>query len=229
MITVNLLNIDDDYSINILNHLSLNSKIKIGSISRTLSVALKRLSYQMSDILLIDCNTLNNIKSLDKLCSKIPPSTKIILYCANSINFKISNSNTIYSVYSYLPLTKEIETDIAKISAIKTKSHLESIYKDIFSKLGFNFSSKGTDYLLQAIRKVYNSNSLVFSIKDICNELALVNNVPANNIQWNMIEVLNSVHRYTSKHILQQVLPEYDIERNLSPKYFISLVLMELE
>ena len=121
MITVNLLNKDDNYSINILNHLSLNSEIKICSISRTLSVALKRLTYQMSDILLIDCNTLNNIKALDKLCSKIPPSTKIILYCANSINFKISNSNTIYSVYNYLPLTKELESNIAKISATKTQ------------------------------------------------------------------------------------------------------------
>ncbi len=116
--------------------------------------------------------------------------------------------------------------DFKSISPRKKPSP-KDVCNNTLKRLGFNFGSKGTKYIIDSIMYVYKNNLDDFYITTIYQLLSEAYSVPVKTIKWNISNAVKSVQKSVSEATLCDIFSAHD-GRPLSFKYLIVLSVYEL-
>ncbi len=89
-------------------------------------------------------------------------------------------------------------------------------------KLGFNITSKGTNFIIDAILYLYSNNIDAFDMKMLYEMLSKKYKREVKNIQTNINNSMRTMRRFSKKNVLYKIFPEYD-GRKPNAKYIIAL------
>lgn len=102
------------------------------------------------------------------------------------------------------------------------KPNFKLLLMVVAPKLGFNISSKGTNFIIDCILYLYNNNIDSFDMNMLYVFLSKKYKRNLKNIQENINNSMRTMRRFHHKRILQKFFPEYD-GRSPNAKYIIAL------
>lgn len=167
---VNLLIVDDNiyYTKSLVNYLlTKEPAVRLIGIATSGKETIKILSHNRVDLLILDlkmpgCNGLDILNQIDKLLLNHIPKIMVITGESDLLQKAIKNpyvSNYALKADDIVTTYQKISTLILEARIEKTNSQSrEKILKEL-TYLGFNLKHIGTQYLLEAILMIYNSNT----------------------------------------------------------------------
>ena len=102
------------------------------------------------------------------------------------------------------------------------KPNFKLLLMIVAPKLGFNITSKGTNFIIDAILYLYNNNIDTIDMSLLYKMLSKKHKREIHNIQDNINNSMRTMRRFYEKRILHKVFPEYD-GRSPYAKYIIAL------
>lgn len=102
------------------------------------------------------------------------------------------------------------------------KPNFKLLLMIVAPKLGFNITSKGTNFIIDAILYLYNNNIDTIDMSLLYKMLSKKHKREIHNIQDNINNSMRTMRRFYEKRILHKFFPEYD-GRNPYAKYIIAL------
>ena len=209
------------------SNLSSDNEIKI--VSRTLDgvTTLKEYLTVKPDVLLLDSKIpkLNGLEVIDNLCLDTNEKKKcniIIITGDFPLKSEISNASKIYRIFQ-----KPVNYDIL-INTIKEIGNVRNELKDKEIKnllIAFNFRmySKGTRYILDAIKVAYYDELCLSNMQFLYKRIGIMNNVKMSKIQRSIRSSIDVMNKHISRESLQSFFHIYDNDI-ITPKYFFTMV-----
>ena len=97
----------------------------------------------------------------------------------------------------------------------------------IARKLGFNVNANGTRLLIRGILYLYENNHNEFYLKKMYEYLSQKYNIKLEKVKWDIENSVRATNKNSNGKLFHTIFSEYD-NRNLAPKYFITISLCEL-
>lgn len=182
------------------------------------------------DILLLDLNLPNKsgIEIINQL-SSVPEERKLcnVVVISGEMTFreKLKNTSKIYKIIHKPLRLNELTNIIIEMKLNEEKVVNESNFINLMVKLKFNLYSKGTIYLMDMIKICFSSPHLVANMDKLYELVSIKYNISKIKTKWSVHSSLSTMNKYVSSDLLTSIFNIYDNERNLTPKYFISIVL----
>lgn len=231
MIKIMIAEDNKELALNYRNFLTNDDKIEVISCTSNGYSTLEEYLKLKPDILLLDLDLplMNGIEIVNEL-SNVPKERNlcniIIISGAIDLRSKLLNTSKIFKIlpkpcsFSELLCTIK-ETNIYNNNHINLdKNQLNSL----LLKLSFNLYSKGTKYLIDCISIANDEPTLLYNISTLYTLIATQNHTTPQIIKWSICNSLSAMNRFVNKELLYSFFCEYD-GRNLTPKYFITLLL----
>ena len=181
------------------------------------------------DILLLDLNLpkKNGIEIIDEICKHTGEKKEcniIIISGDNSLRFNLLITSKIFRI-----LPKPASLDLI-LSTIKELNEEEcEIYDndivDLLISLNFNLFSDGTHYLVESIKLANQHPVFLKNIKDIYEIIAKRHNIEPNNVKWCIRNSMDTMQKNMEEETIYKMLDSNNLNRKLTPKIFIPLVL----
>lgn len=181
------------------------------------------------DVLLLDLdlpamNGLEIINSLAHLPNEKDKCNIIVITGSFALRNKLSNTSKVYKIIPKPCNFEELLHTVKEIHIDYPHSFDTESLNSLLLKLSFNLYTKGTKYLIDSIILANSNQNLLYNITNLYALVASKNHTSENIIKWSITNSLSSMNRYVDKKLLYSIFSEYD-GRNLTPKYFISLLL----
>ncbi len=182
------------------------------------------------DILLLDLNLPNKsgIEIINQL-STIPEERKLcnVVIISGEITFreKLNNTSKIYKIIHKPLKLNELTNTITEMRLNEEKTINENDFINLMLKLKFNLYSRGTTYLMDIIRICFDSPHLISNMDKLYELISIKYNISKIKTKWSVHSSLATMNKYISSDLLTSIFNIYDNERNLTPKYFISIML----
>ena len=113
------------------------------------------------------------------------------------------------------------------IEHTQKKPNFRILCNNTAQKLGFNLSSKGTLFIIDAVIYLFENDICRFQMGFIYELLSKKYNIKIDKVKWNIDNSIKSMRRYSNEKILKSVFSEYD-GRSPNAKYIIILFVYEL-
>lgn len=98
--------------------------------------------------------------------------------------------------------------------------------KKLLNELGFSPVSIGTNYIIEELEYLHNTNiSNINNLKQAYTISSVLHNVDIQNVQWNVESAIITMNRYANTNLLHKIFYWYDNYKNITPKYFINAML----
>ena len=181
------------------------------------------------DVLLLDLDLpgINGIELINELTNipKEKDKCNIIVTTGSSIlRNELLNTSKLYKILLKPFHFQELLDTIKQVHIYNQEDLNQEYLNSLLLKLSFNLYSKGTKYLIDSIVLANSNPNLLYNITNLYSLVASQNHTSENIIKWSITNSLSSMNRYVDKKLLYSIFYEYD-GRNLTPKYFISLLL----
>lgn len=145
---------------------------------------------------------LNDLKTLKYICENIGTSNSIIIVNDKNIKIPVSFNKYIYKEFNSLS-DAELYNCLNSLFRTKKNEKLNKIISQYLTKLGYNFSLLGTQYLLETIYYIVKNQKFqkLNLNKDVYVELAKQHNVSPHNIKCNITLATQKMSdTYAKKH-----------------------------
>jgi len=235
---VNVLVVEDNiyYSKNLINIIcDSNPNMRLYKISTDGKDAMNIIKTQKSDIdiIILDlklphCSGIEILNFIES--NKIVEYENSIIVISSEMNLMLQLKDNIY-LYSYINKISGLEkilTEVQQLVEIKEneKSSIEYKVCTELKKLHYNFSYKGTRYLMEAILLLYNRNNFenVKIEKEIYPQISKKYKKTINNIKTNIINATDLMCYDCEQDILNKYFGIYNNEKP-TPKMVIASII----
>ena len=139
--------------------------------------------------------------------------------------FFLENTAKIYRIlYKPLILNKVSEViNLMKAELVAPKITMQEI-KLLLLSLGFNINTKSAYYMACAIMQCYYYPSMLLSLNDICDVVALQLNTTAETIKEGLRSSLISLNKYGVSPTEDPLLSLLGFNRNITPRFFLEII-----
>lgn len=133
------------------------------------------------------------------------------------------DDNLLFQKFADIITNEEISIYSTKERIISTNDKLTRDIEDLFWKLNFNQTSRGTYYLKRSIAIAFYDQSLLYNNKKLIELLSKEQNISSKEIRATIDNSLNSMYSSSQIEVLYNVFKnDYDF-RKPSTKYFIAI------
>lgn len=211
------------------NFLTKDNEIQIVSCTLDGCSTLEAYVQFKPDVLLLDLDLprINGIELINELTNipKEKDKCNIIVTTGSSVlRNELLNTSKLYKIFIKPFDFQELLDTIKQVPIYNQEDFNQESLNSLLLKLSFNLYSKGTKYLIDSIVLANTNPNLLYNISNLYSLVASQNHTSENIIKWSITNSLSSMNRYVDKKLLYSIFCEYD-GRNLTPKYFISLLL----
>lgn len=189
------------------------------------------------DVLLLDLDMpkMSGLEVIEELSKDSKEKRKNNIIVISGTLDKLHPYNT-SKVFRIMPKPLEydelIET-IYEIQGILDDEKLEEEIENIFLDLKLtDFSLKGLDYLKKSVFYCYKDEDLLFNISQVYETIAqdyFLKKIKPKNVLWSLESLIDVYEKNISEGFLSSFFVYYDDNKNLTPKYFIELIVFYLK
>ena len=198
-------------------------------ISRTVDgkSTIKEYLTNKPDVLLLDLEmpVLNGLDVIDNLSLDINERKKCnIIIVTDDISFRLNITNT-SKIYKIVPKPYNLDELLSTIKEIgsTTKELTKKEIKDLIYRLNFNMYSKGSRYIVDAIKLAYDDINLLSNVTELYKLIAIMNDEKPNKIQRSIRSSIDVMNNHITKEHLRSFFHIYD-NNIITPKYFFTTV-----
>lgn len=198
-------------------------------ISRTVDgkSTIKEYLTNKPDVLLLDLEmpVLNGLDVIDNLSLDINERKKCnIIIVTDDISFRLNITNT-SKIYKIVPKPYNLDELLSTIKEIgsTTKELTKKEIKDLIYRLNFNMYSKGSRYIVDAIKLAYDDINLLSNVTELYKLIAIMNDEKPNKIQRSIRSSIDIMNNHITKEHLRSFFHIYD-NNIITPKYFFTTV-----
>ena len=226
-----------DFALTCTNFLTKEKNIEIVDVvADGISAFNSYIKYQ-PDILILDLDLpcMNGIDVINKLSEDKNEKKKSNIIVVSGAFEKLIPYNTtkVYKMFQKPIKHDELIKTIYEMQEIIDIEQLENKIDDLFYNLRLHvLSSKGVTYLKQAVIYCFNDETLFYNISKVYSMVATDNtiyNVKPKNVLWSLESLINTYEKSVDNRFLSSFFIYYDETRNLTPKYFIELIVIYLK
>lgn len=179
------------------------------------------------DVLLLDLEmpVLNGLDVIDNLSLDINERKKCnIIIVTDDISFRLNITNT-SKIYKIVPKPYNLDELLSIIKEIgsTTKELTKKEIKDLIYRLNFNMYSKGSRYIVDAIKLAYDDINLLSNVTELYKLVAIMNDEKPNKIQRSIRSSIDVMNNHITKEHLRSFFHIYD-NNIITPKYFFTTV-----
>ena len=225
-----------EFSRSLLNYIvDKNRKIQLLSLAITGEEILESVEKLTNDdILLLDLGlpTINGIEVLEKLIQNKPHFPHIVVMSGNT---ELLQKIQPYLCYIHAVMEKPFSFEkilqvIENIIFTTEQKRYDVLIRKELLKFEINSTTKGYDYIVDAIQLVLYDETLIKNLKTNLYEkiASKYEGVTASNIKWTLEKSVKSVIRYTSTKVLREYF-YIEAREKLAPKLFISTIVDNLK
>lgn len=229
MLKVLLVDDNYDYLESLFNNLgdNLNNKIKIVKICNDGEKALKYITNQELDIVLLDLNIpkINGIEILEKIKENNIKTEVIVITGETKFLIEVINKNL--PVRKILLKPFKIDNLIEILDKIideqlgNPKENIEKLIS-ILDNFNINKSTLGFKYILECLKIcIEQKYTFIPHMKTLYNQIS-DKNTSESVINWNISKTIQSMNKLTDRSILEKFFP-YNVSP--SPKIFLNKIL----
>ena len=198
-------------------------------ISRTVDgkSTIKEYLTNKPDVLLLDLEmpVLNGLDVIDNLSLDINERKKCnIIIVTDDISFRLNITNT-SKIYKIVPKPYNLDELLSTIKEIGSTSNelTKKEIKDLIYRLNFNMYSKGSRYIVDAIKLAYDDINLLSNVTELYKLIAIMNDEKPNKIQRSIRSSIDIMNNHITKEHLRSFFHIYD-NNIITPKYFFTTV-----
>ena len=198
-------------------------------ISRTVDgkSTIKEYLTNKPDVLLLDLEmpVLNGLDVIDNLSLDINERKKCnIIIVTDDISFRLNITNT-SKIYKIVPKPYNLDELLSTIKEIGSTSNelTKKEIKDLIYRLNFNMYSKGSRYIVDAIKLAYDDINLLSNVTELYKLIAIMNDEKPNKIQRSIRSSIDVMNNHITKEHLRSFFHIYD-NNIITPKYFFTTV-----
>lgn len=225
---------DDNIELNSLccKFLTKDKNIKIVSSTTDGEKTFEEYNKLKPDLLLLDLDMprMNGLEIINQL-SKDPyekQKCNIIVISGNaSMRYDLLNTAKIYKIIPK-PVDLQNVLDDINLFASELSTPQEVTPKkirDLLCELNIQPYSKSGKYVFEALEIVLEDPYILENIKDLYYKISKKNNVSYNTVKWGIRNSISLMNRLISIKNLRMIFRIYDNERNITPKYFFTMIL----
>jgi len=228
---------NEKFALTCTNFLTKEKNIEIIGIATDGTTALNLYEQKKPDILILDLNLpdMSGIEIINKLSENISEKRKnnIIIISGDVKSYIFYNTSKVYKIIQKPVNTSELLKTIYEIQNNIDLDNLKKEIDDLFFRLKLLIPSyKGVNYLKQAVIYCLEDEKLFYNITNVYTLIAnknSYNNIKPQNVLWSLESLIDSYTKNVDKKFLSSILNYFDETRNLTPKYLIELIVINLK
>lgn len=226
-----------NFALTCTNFLTKEENIEIIDIATNGITALNTYLQERPDILILDLNLpgMSGIEIINKLSQNKEEKRKnnIIVISGDLKNYIPYKTSKVYTILAKPINYDELLDTIYEIQNNIDLEYLEKTIDDLFYRLRLHIpSSRGVNYLKQAVIYCYSDETLFYNISQVYTKIACKNpkdKIKAKNVLWSLESLIDTYERSITKEFLSSFFVYYDNNRRLTPKYLIELIVIYLK
>lgn len=213
------------------NLLSFDKNLNIESTTSTEKSTLQHYFEKKPDILILDisASNLNSFNILSKISKSGEGTRKNIIAITDDSSYNIFNHSQFLGVISKPVTEQKLLSNIYNYSSSKPNSITTQEIQKLLLKLKIDLYSIGIQYLIDSILIASKNHQLLQNLQDIYEIIGSDYNISPEKIKWSIRNTVNIINKYVDSSTFRSIFKYYDDSRNLTPKYFIKLVLYYFE
>lgn len=213
-----------DFNSMCCNYLAKDKDIEV--ISQTLdgeSTLMKYLELKPDALLLdLDIPKLNGLEIINTLSLDTNEKHKCNIIVVSGSTDLCHNLYNTSKVYRIMPKPANLDDILLTIKELSPKVELSNNkIRNFLFNLKFNLYSKGSIYLVEAIKLAYKEPILLCDMKKLYSRLGNKYNVNPIKIQWSIRNSIELLNKNISIDVLHSIFHIYGNE-TLTPKYFFT-------
>ena len=225
---------DDNIELNSLccKFLTKDKNIKIVSSTTDGEKTLEEYNRLKPDLLLLDLDMpkKNGLEIINNLSEDPYEKQKcnIIVISGNApMRYDLLNTAKIYKI---IPKPVDLQSVLEDInlfaSELSTPQEITpKKIRDLLCELNIQPFSRSGKYVVYALEIVLDDPSILENIKDLYYKISKQTNSSYNAVKWGIRNSISLMNRLISTHDLRTIFRIYDNERNITPKYFFTMIL----
>lgn len=211
--------------------LTKDKNIKIISSTTDGEKTLEDYIYFKPDLLLLDLDMpkMNGIEIINRLSQNTYEKKKCnVIVISGNISMRANLLNTA-KIYKIIPKPVDLQYVLNEINQFANENiNIENCNrnkKDILTELNIYPYSKSGKYVYDALDLILEDPQRLWNIKQLYSSISENNNVSYATVKWGIRNSIDTMNRFISDNQLRNIFHIYDNDRNITPKYFFTMIL----